>query len=216
MTLSIIIILVLIVSIVLNVILFQKKSKTEKPRSVRTTILAGIQNVIELATVRQKFQSVVSFSDTKKFPYLDYSIPGTTKKFMLRYYGNIVCGCDLSQAQIPDKPENGKIKIFVPHSQIMDIYADVQSYEVFDQRAGIFTSIKLEDQNREVEADLNSVREREIQNGILARSDENARKILSSLATAAGIEAEIIFTENLNNALESNQPENQKVLGVES
>ena len=205
MTLSIIIILVLIVSIVLNVILFQKKSKTEKPRSVRTTILAGIQNVIELATVRQKFQSVVSFSDTKKFPYLDYNIPGTTKKF-------IVCGCDLSQAQIPDKPEDGKVKIFVPHSQIMDIYADVQSYEVFDQRAGIFTSIKLEDQNREVEADLSAVREREVQNGILARSDENARRILSSLAAAAGIEAEIIFTENSNAALESDNSQNMRAL----
>ena len=212
MSLSIIVILVLIASVVLNVILFQRKSRSEKPRSVRTTILAGIQNVIELATVRQKFQSVVSFSDTKKFPYLDYNIPGTTKKFMLRYYGNIVCGCDLSQAQIPDKPEDGKVKIFVPHSQIMDIYADVQSYEVFDQRAGIFTSIKLEDQNREVEADLSAVREREVQNGILARSDENARRILSSLAAAAGIEAEIIFTENSNAALESDNSQNMRAL----
>ncbi len=189
----------------MNVILFQKKFKpdSDKQRSVRTTILSGIQNVIELATVRQKFQSVVSFSDAKKIPWLDCNIPGTTKKFMLRYYGNIVCGCDLSKAQVSERLENNKVQITIPHSQIMDIYADVQSYEIFDQSAGIFTSIKLEDQNREVEADLSTVREREIQNGILAHSDENAKKILSSIANAAGLEAEIVFTENQNNILES-------------
>ncbi|MBQ6774470.1 MAG: DUF4230 domain-containing protein [Synergistaceae bacterium] len=212
---AIIITLALIISITINVLLFtRKKENHANPnRSVRSTILAGIKNVSELATVRESFQSIVSYSGGVKIPFLNMNFPGTTRKFMLKYYGTIVCGCDLSKAQVSEG-FNGKVIISLPHSEITDVYADVNSFEVYDQSAGIFTSVKLEDQNREIQADLHKVKDNELQKGILAQSDENARKILTSVAASTGVQAEIIFTESpVQSALTSS---NHEVLQIEA
>ncbi len=203
MAATIAVILALIVSITINVMLIMRR-KVSHNRSVRTTILSGIQNVSELATIRERFQSIVSFSDGIKIPGLNVNIPGTTRKFMLKYDGTIVCGCDLSKAQISERFDVNRVRITLPHSRITDIYADVHSFEVYDQHAGIFTSVKLEDQNREVEADLAKVKAHELEGGILAHSDENVRKILTSVVSSTGMEAEIIFTESETPELSGN------------
>ena len=195
MTIAIALVLALVVSITINVMLVLRR-KVSKNRSVRTTILSGIQNVSELATIRERFQSIVSFSDGVKIPGLDINIPGTTRKFMLKYYGTIVCGCDLSKAQVSERFDVNRVRITLPHSEILDIYADVHSFEVYDQSAGIFTSVKLEDQNREVDSDLLKVKAHELDRGILTQSDENVRKILTSVVASTGMEAEIVFTGN--------------------
>ena len=195
MTAAIALVLALAVSITANVMLVLRR-KVNQNRSVRTAILSGIQNVSELATIRERFQSIITFSDGIKIPGLNINIPGTTKKFMLKYYGTIVCGCDLSKAKVSERFDINRVRITLPHSEILDIYADVHSFEVYDQRAGIFTSVKLEDQNREVNSDLNKVKAHELEKGILAHSDDNVRKILSSVVASVGMEAEIVFTEN--------------------
>ncbi|MBR1672620.1 MAG: DUF4230 domain-containing protein [Fretibacterium sp.] len=194
---SLTVVLVLILSVAVNVLLvlwLARRRRPEQNRSVRTAILSGIQNVNELATVRERFQSIVSFSEGWKLPLVHMNFPGTTRRFMMRYSGTIVCGCDLSAAEVSERFDVNRIHIAVPHSRILDIYADVHSFEVYDQSAGLFTSIRLEDQNREVTADLEEVRRHALTNGILAQSDENARRILASIAAATGMEAEIVFT----------------------
>ena len=195
MTIAIALVLALVVSITVNVMLVLRR-KVNQNRSVRTTILSGIQNVSELATIRERFQSIVSFSEGVKLPGFKMNIPGTTRKFMLKYYGTIVCGCDLSKAQVSERFDVNRVRITLPHSEILDIYADVHSFDVYDQSAGIFTSVKLEDQNREVDADLKKVKAHELERGILSQSDENVRKILTSVVASTGMEAEIVFTSN--------------------
>ena len=193
MTAAIALVLALVVSITVNVMLMMMRKKVNQNRSVRTMILSGIQNVSELATIRERFQSIVTFSDGIKIPGLNMNIPGTTRKFMLKYYGTIVCGCDLSKAQVSERFDINRVRITLPESEILDTYADVQSFEVYDQSAGIFTRVKLEDQNREVNADLEKVKAHELKQGILKRSDENVRKILGSVVASVGMEAEIVF-----------------------
>ena len=198
--------LALVISIALNVYLFtcNKTPSINQNRSIRETILSGIENVSELATIRESFQSIVTFEDGKKIPFINMNFPGTTRKFMLKYSGTVVCGCDLSKAKISERYDANKVQIFLPCSEILDAYADVHSFEIYDQSAGIFTSVKLEDQNREVEADLEKVKIHSVQNGILAHSDENVRKILSSVVASTGLQAEIIFNNTEKPAIEKN------------
>ncbi len=203
MAASIVIVFALMISVVLNVLLFMRK-KTNPNHSIRSTILSGIKSVSELATVRGQFQSIVTFSDGVKIPWLDVNFPGTTRKFMLKYYGTIVCGCDLSKAQVSERFDVNRVRITLPRSKILDVYADVNSFEVYDQSAGIFTRVKLEDQNREVNADLEKVKAHELQNGILEQSDNNVRKILTSVVASTGMEAEILFTDDETLALIEN------------
>ena len=209
---TIVIVLALVSSIAVNVFLITRK-KINQNRSIRTTILAGIQNVSELATIRERFQSIVSFSEGMKIPFMNFNFPGTTRKFMLKYYGTIVCGCDLSKAQVSDRYDINRVKITLPPSKILDIYADVNSFEVYDQRAGIFTSVRLEDQNREVMLDIEKIKAHEIENGILAQTNETVRKILTSIVASTGMEAEIVFTEDETISLTN---PTDKILQIES
>ena len=193
---SIVVALLLVLSVVLNVLLLtRKKNPAARKKSVRSAILQGIQNVNELATVRERFQSIVSFSDGKQLPFLGFWLPGTTRKFIMRYAGVIVCGNDLSRLDISERFAVNRVRVVVPRSRILDIYADVQSFEVYDQQAGLFTSIRLEDQNREVTADLEEMRQNALKSGILSQADENTRRILTSIVATTGMEAEIVFDD---------------------
>lgn len=198
MSLAIAIILALMLSIGANVYFFMKISgrKPNPNRITRTTILEGIEKVRELATIRRRFQSIVSFSEGVKIPGLNMNIPGTTRKFIMKYDGVIVCGCDLSQVQVSERYDTNKVRITLPHSKILDSYPDINSFEVYDQSAGIFTSVKLEDQNREVNSDIEKVKATELQNGILEQADDTVRNILTSVAASSGMLAEIIFTSS--------------------
>lgn len=198
MSLAIAIILALMLSIGANVYFFMKISgrKPNPNHITRTTILEGIEKVKELATIRRRFQSIVSFSDGVKIPGLKMNFPGTTRKFIMKYDGVIVCGCDLSQVQVSERYDANKVKVILPHSKILDSYPDINSFEVYDQSAGIFTSVKLEDQNREVNLDIEKVKATELQNGILEQADDTVRNILASVVASSGMQAEIIFTEN--------------------
>ena len=199
---SIIVALLLVLSVVLNVLLLtRKKNPAARKKSVRSAILQGIQNVNELATVRERFQSIVSFSDGKQMPFLGFCLPGTTRKFIMRYAGVIVCGNDLSKLNISERFAVNRVRVVVPRSRILDIYADIQSFEVYDQQAGLFTSIRLEDQNREVTADLEEMRQNALKSGILSQADENTRRILTSIVATTGMEAEIVFDDGESEVL---------------
>ena len=113
----------------------------------------------------------------------------------MRYAGVIVCGNDLSKLNISERFAVNRVRVVVPRSRILDIYADIQSFEVYDQQAGLFTSIRLEDQNREVTADLEEMRQNALKSGILSQADENTRRILTSIVATTGMEAEIVFDD---------------------
>ncbi|GHS92776.1 hypothetical protein AGMMS50276_01440 [Synergistales bacterium] len=192
------VVLLLCVSIAVNVLLLRRKDDIDK-RRVRSTLLRGIRNVKELATIRQNFQSIVMYEENKAFWGL--VLPGTARKFILKYSGIVVCGNDLSGIQVSEAFAVNRFRIIVPRSKILDIYADIRSVQVYDQKAGIFTSIKLQEQNREIAANLEEVRKDALQSDILRRADENTSMVLTTMAASFGVEAEIIFDDQDKNIM---------------
>ena len=190
---SVIVTLLLVASIAINVWLLRRKSNPGK-QSARSTLVQSIKNVKELATLRQHFQSVVIFKDSKEL--FGFSLPGTERKFILKYAGVITCGNDLENIQITERFALNNVHITLPRSKILDIYADMKSIQVYDQRAGIFTSIELNDQNREIASNLEEVQQDAMEREILRRADENTRMVLTSLASALGMEAEVTFDDS--------------------
>jgi len=187
------VVLLLAVSIALNVWFFKRASNKSAPRkqSARSTLIQGIKNVRELTTLRQNFQSVVIFKDSKEL--LGFQLPGTERKFILKYGGVIVCGSDLENIQITERFAVNRVRIDVPGSRILELYADMKSIQVYDQKAGFFTSIALDDQNREIAKNLEEVRQNSLNGDILRRTDENTRTVLTALAASLGMEAEVVF-----------------------
>ena len=192
---GIIVTLLLVASVAVNVWFLRRRAKPAK-QSVRSTLLQGIKNVKELATIRQNFQSIVVFENVKAI--WGFFLPGTTRKFILKYSGTIACGNDLSKIQISERFAVNRIRVVVPRSRLLDLYADMKSIKVYDQKAGLFTSIELQDQNREIANNLEEVRQDALQSDILHRADENTRTILMSLIASLGMEAEVIFDDQVD------------------
>lgn len=189
---GILVTLLLVLSVGVNVWLLRQK-KRPRSQSVRSTLIQGIRNVKELATIRQSFQSIVMYGDSRAL--LGLPLPGTGRKFILKYSGTITCGNDLSAIQISERFAVNRVRMVVPRSKLLDLYADMKSIQVYDQKAGFFTSIRLEDQNREIAASLEEVRQDALKSDILHRADENTRLILSALAASLGMEAEVVFDD---------------------
>jgi hypothetical protein len=155
--------------------------------------MQSVKNVRELATIRRNFQSIVIFRDAKAF--LGITLPGTARKFILKYSGALTCGNDLSKIQITERFAVNQVRITVPSAKLFDSYADMDNIKVYDQSAGLFTSIKLEDQNREIAANLEEMRQETLRDGILRQANENTRSLLTSLAASLGMNAEIVFED---------------------
>ena len=67
---------------------------------------------------------------------------------------------------------------------------------VYDQTNGLFNPIRLDDQNREVAADLETVRQHVMRDGIiLKRADENVKRLLGAIMKSTGVDAKIVFRD---------------------
>ena len=179
---------------------------------VQSIIYKEVRNVFELALVRENFTSTVSVDVDKKIPYFDVHMPGTSRKFLMDYSGTIVCGFDLSGVKVVrDTTFGNKVKVILPPSKILDIYADVNSFNIRLQDAGLLASnIKLEEQNAWVAADVDKHGRNSVQEGLLLRADDNARKILlpiiEPICLKNNFEFEIL-TLNADNVRQLNAPQ---------
>ncbi len=193
--------LVLILTIIVAVYFFQKSQQPQATQErvpfpvLRTIIAEKIQDVAELVTLRKAFDATINFNDATKIPFFDVGIPGTKRDFVIDYSGMIVSGCDLKAIRIlPDGFDNNRVKIIVPQSCITDFYADIKSFKIRGNKAGIFAAnIKIEEQNEWIRTDLESRVKQAIDEGILIRSNDNVRKYLNAIVSAQGFTADIEF-----------------------
>ena len=167
-----------------------RKSVSERMtfEQLQSIVYEEVRDVCELALVRKEFKSVISVDVDKKIPFLDIHVPGSSRKFLMDYEGTIVCGFDLSGVKISRDGMSNRVKVFLPPSKILDAYADVKSFKIHLQNAGLLASnIKIEEQNAWVAADVEDQRRRAVQEGILLRADDNARQLLTSRIMNRGL-----------------------------
>jgi|GEM_PF-4259330 len=84
-----------------------------------------------------------------------------------------LCALLKSESDIDGYNKN-RLLITLPNSQVLDIYPDISSFKVHEQSSEIFAEdIKIEDHNREVAKDLEQVKQRLIEEGILQKNNEH-------------------------------------------
>lgn len=208
--------LVVIVLTCIAIFFFMKHRKIKEEQmtfeQVQSIIYEEVRDVCELALVRKNFTSTVSVDVDKKIPFLNVHMPGSSRKFLMDYSGTIVCGFDLSGVKISrDATLSNKVKVFMPPSKILDIYADVNSFNIHLQDAGLLAAnIKIEEQNAWVAADVAKHGRNAVQEGILLHADDNARKLLLSKIESRGLNQSFdidIVTLNGENVRQLNPPQ---------
>lgn len=211
-------VMLVVVAVTCAAIYFFAKHRKIKERQMsfeqlQSVIYEEVRDVCEIALVRQNFSSVVSVDVDKKIPFLNVHMPGSSRKFLMDYSGTIVCGFDLNGVKVVrDGTFGNKVKIFLPSSKILDIYADVNSFNVRLQDAGLLASdIKIEEQNAWVAEDVAEHGKRAVREGLLLRADDNARKLLLSKLNGRGLtgsfDFEIVTLNAGNDVRQLTEPE---------
>ncbi|MBQ3725702.1 MAG: DUF4230 domain-containing protein [Selenomonadaceae bacterium] len=173
-----------------------EEQRTVSFQQMQTIVTNEIKNVYELVTVRENFTADISFADDKKI--FGKHIPFSDRKFQMSYSGTITCGCDLEAIRFERDALNNRVRIIVPMSRILDMYADVSSFKVHQRSKDFFADeIQLEQQKEMVTADLEAHRQHALQSGICEQANENVRRKLTSIIVSRGLnrsfDFEIIF-----------------------
>ena len=147
-----------------------------------------LETTAELNTADYLCTEVITQSDSKKFK--DWTIPFTTKSFVVQYDGTIKAGIkDLTQAKVSES--GNTITIALPAVEITSVELDEDSFKVIDEKNSIFNSISIEDLNLaqiELEEDMQS---NAINKGILDMAKSNAEAVISGMFAAADYEVKI-------------------------
>jgi len=206
-------ILLTIIAISVGINVYTLRRGKTSAKEISSVLMQGIQEICDLATIRQNFQSIVTYENARSL--FGFHLPGTHKKFILKYSGNIVVGTDLLKVNITQFV-SGKVKITLPYSRVLDVTADMKSINVYDQHSGIFNPLMFDEQNQAIAANLLEIEAEAHSGELLALSNNNAKNILASLCRSIGIGVEVEFidepvlpeSKSISNSIPENLPEN--------
>ena len=151
-------------------------SKTE-PLVIQKEIEGKMQEISDLATYKYAYTNTASQESNLKIK--NWNIPFTTKRFLVRYDGEIKAGVDLSKVSV-SVTEN-VIEISMPKAAILSHEIDEQSLEVLDETKNLFNRIQIEDYNTFQTEQKKICEEYALERGLLDRAYDNAKKVITEM-----------------------------------
>lgn len=157
-----------------------------------SSILARIDNIKELATVKYNYTGVISYKDYLKF--MNLNLPLTEKYFIIKYSGYLKAGVDFSRVKVDII--NEVVHVSIPKAKILDTVIDEKSIQVFNESDNAFNPIKIDDYNKALSTEKSTMQREAIKQGLLKDATDQAKLAITSLLKGMGFE-NIIITEEI-------------------
>jgi len=151
-------------------------SKTE-PLVIQKEIEGKMQEISDLATYKYAYTNTASQESSLKIK--NWSVPFTTKRFLVRYDGEIKAGVDLSKVTV-NVTEN-IVEISMPKAAILSHEIDEKSLEVLDETKNIFNRIQIDDYNTFQTEQKKICEEYALERGLLDKAYDNAKKVITEM-----------------------------------
>lgn len=155
-------------------------------RAQPSTVLATVQQLNQLTTVRYTVQRVVTLTEEKH--------PVGSESILLIVQARVEAGVDLASLGPKDvvTGKDGTVMVSLPPSKILNVAIDENETKVWDRQKTWWTpwvpySLDLEKRARIM--GLDAAKESAIQMGILTASENNAETSVRSLLNLAGLKA---------------------------
>jgi hypothetical protein len=150
-------------------------------------VVSQVRGLKELVTVRYVVQKVVGITEPHS--------PMGEESLLLMVQGRAQAGVDLAEVTQYDVQVTGKkIKIRLPHAQILDVFIDEKNTKVWDRRITWWTPWVSPDINLEHKARLTAmedIRKAALDMGILRDAEASARAAIRDLVGAMGATVEV-------------------------
>ena len=164
-----------------------REKEVEKLVTVEKEITAsilqeGVREVGVLVTDEYYFTEVVSYSSVKKLWNIELGI--TESSYLVSYDGVVRAGVDLSAAEVEKDDGRKIITVTLPAAEIRGVDIDPESFRLYSEKTGLGNPLSVEDFNNSLVELEATARDKAIDRGLLARSDENARALIRNLIGA--------------------------------
>ena len=157
-------------------------TKTEKEKKDKVRILVntqtirdGLANMGVLITQEYSFTQVETYTKEKTF----LKFITTSSEFMYSYDGAVLAGVDLEKIKVTQDEDRKAIVVEMPASEIQAVTIDRDTFKIYSEKESLWNPLKLEDYNISLAEFEDAAREKAIAGGILERSDEQARKLVT-------------------------------------
>jgi hypothetical protein len=174
---------ILLVALFVAALIYWRKDSSRLDPS---NVLAQVQQLNQLTTVRYTVQRIVTLTEEKH--------PVGSESIVLIVQARVEAGVDLSSLRSKDivKGKDGSFTVKLPPAQILNVAIDENQTKVWDRQKTWWTpwvpySLDLEKRARIT--GLESARESAIEMGILAASQKNADTSIRSLLGLAGFKS---------------------------
>ncbi|MCR4903735.1 MAG: DUF4230 domain-containing protein [Butyrivibrio sp.] len=140
------------------------------------TIQDGLANMGILITQEYYFTQLEKY--TKEKTILQFIT--SSSDFTYSYDGAVMAGVDFEQIEITKDDDEKKLIVKIPASEIQTVNIDKNTFKIYSENESIWNPLKLEDYNISLAEFENAAKEKAIKNGILERSDEQARNLITN------------------------------------
>jgi len=147
-------------------------------------VLARVQQLNQLATVKYTIQKVVGLREQK--------VPVGSESILLIMQANVQAGIDLATMHAEDVrvQRDGTVAMHLPEPKLLNVIIDEKETKVWDRQKTWWTpwvpySLDLEQRARL--AGLDAVKQTAIDMGILAQAQRNAQSSIKALLGLAGV-----------------------------
>ena len=152
-------------------------------KEITSSILTeGVREVGVLVTDEYYFTEVVGYSSVKKLWNIELGI--TESSYLVSYDGVVSAGVDLSAAEVEKDDGRKIITVTLPAAEIRGVDIDPESFRLYSEKTGLGNPLSVEDFNNSLVELEATARDKAIERGLLARSDENARALIRNLIGA--------------------------------
>lgn len=139
------------------------------------TIRDGLADMGILITQEYYFTQVETYTKEKNI----FIIIPSSSGFMYSYDGAVQAGVDFAGIGVETDEDRKIVKVDLPPSEIQNVTIDRDTFKIYSEKESIWNPLKLEDYNISLAEFEEAAKEKAIQSGILERSDQQARKLVS-------------------------------------
>ncbi len=158
--------------------LFSDYTKKEEVVVVNTEIIEdGLREMGTLITEEYYFTQVEEYTSTTKA----WIIPSTAK-CTYSYDGTVTAGINCKDVKVDKDDEQKIIKITVPQAEILNVNIDLNSFQIYEEKNGLWNKIDMTKINDSLIEFEDAARTKAIDKGIIDKADEGAKKMIESFA----------------------------------
>jgi hypothetical protein len=146
-----------------------------------TTIEESIRTIAELATLSHNYTDVCAFSEQKTMTLfgVEFTLPGTTKSFIICYDGEMKIGVDASQISV--RADDGHITLTLPKAKVLSHVIKEDSVKLLDEKSGLFNPISVTDYTGFITEQKQSMEDKALSSGLFTQAQDNAEAQIRGL-----------------------------------